>query len=371
MENFVTKGITIAKNRVYLQIDKGGLGLFRLGDFITGLQCSWIKRCFHLINDNWRARLVQHSDGSIINSVNDVWVKNRIGPILCNILDSYSRFRAAYAKQNSNYKVVPIYCNDAFGYGRGLLNKLDDEFFNIVPDTPRGIRSRLLTVTWQDITANGHLLPRGTVSESFGLNLSQIQYENVRNAYRSAYNRFKNNDAITNNLEHFFSGFKKGSQPFRRILATTPCTDTGTGGGVLRRTVNSFSSMIDCRAPNDQRIKSLFCTWNKLFLDSRMRIFKFKYYNNIIGLNSRVAHFNPDITVGCTLCNVAGPRPVAAETLEHLFFSCPSTQKMLHKLKEKYFYDLTSIGRIFFGESYRKMKGKIFARQSYLIYFGT
>jgi hypothetical protein len=30
---------------------------------------------------------------------------------------------------------------------------------------------------------------------------------------------------------------------------------------------------------------------------------------------------------------------VAAETLEHLFFSCPLTQKMLHKLKEKYFYE--------------------------------
>jgi hypothetical protein len=59
----------------------------------------------------------------------------------------------------------------------------------------------------------------------------------------------------------------------------------------------------------------------------------------VIGLNSRVAHFNPEITAGCTLCNIVGPRPVAAETLEHLFFSCPTTQKMLHKLKEKYFYD--------------------------------
>ncbi len=128
---------------------------------------------------------------------------------------------------------MPIYCNDAFGYGRGLVNKLDDKFFNIVPDTPRGTRSRLLTITWLDVTANGHLLPRETVSEVFGLNLSQIQYENIRNAYRSAYNRFKNNNATTNNLDHFFSGFKKGSQPFRRILAMNACTDTGTGGGCV------------------------------------------------------------------------------------------------------------------------------------------
>jgi hypothetical protein len=67
-----------------------------------------------------------------------------------------------------------------------------------------------------------------------------------------------------------------------------------------------------------------------------MRIFKFKYYNNIIGLNSRVAHFNPEVTAECTLCNITGPRPVASETMEHLFFSCPFSQKMLLKLKEKY-----------------------------------
>jgi hypothetical protein len=174
---------------------------------------------------------VHHSNGSITNSVNDSWVKEKIGPILCNILDSYNKFRAAYAKENSNYKVVPIYCNDAFGYGRGLINKLNDKFFNIVPDTPRDIRSRVLTVTWSSVTANGNLLPRDTVSEAFGLNLSQKQYENIRNAYRSAQNRFKNNNATTNNLDHFFSGFKKGSQPFRRILASYSYTDTGTGGG--------------------------------------------------------------------------------------------------------------------------------------------
>jgi hypothetical protein len=332
MENFVTKGFTIAKHRVYLQVDKGGLGLFKLADFIKGLQCSWIKRCFQVVNDNWRARLVQHSDGNVLNSVNDDWVKQKVGPVLCNILDSYSSFRSAYTKQNCNYMTVPIYCNDAFGYGRGLVNKLDDKFFNIIPETQSRIRSKLLTVTWSEITVNNHLLSINLVSEAFGINLSNAQYENIRNAYRSAYNRFKNNDTSSTNLNRFFSGFKKGSQPFRRILATTSCVDTGGRGGGLTRTVTSFSAMIDCQAPDEKRIKSLFCSWNKCFLDSRMRIFKFKYYNNIIGLNSRVAHFNPDVTAECTLCNITGPRPVASETMEHLFFSCPFAQKMLQKL---------------------------------------
>ncbi len=184
-------------------------------------------------------------------------------------------------------------------------------------------------------------------------------------------NRFKNNSPITNNLDHFFSGFKKGSQPFRRILTSNGCMDSGTGGGVLRRSVNSLSSLIDCQAPSDQRIKSLFCTWNKHFLDSRMRIFKFKYYNNIIGLNSRVAHFNPEINAGCTLCSIVGPRPVAAETLDIYYFPVPQLRKCYTYLKTNFFMILKSKNKHFFGESFQKMKGKIFARQFYLIYFGT
>jgi hypothetical protein len=53
IEQFVLKGINIAKDRVYLPVDRGGLGLFRLTDFISALQCSWIKRTYHSLNDNW------------------------------------------------------------------------------------------------------------------------------------------------------------------------------------------------------------------------------------------------------------------------------------------------------------------------------
>jgi hypothetical protein len=231
---------------------------------------------------------------------------------------------------------VPIYCNNAFGYGRGLVNKLDDNFFNITHATNPRERAKILSITWSEITVNNRILPLHIVSETFGINLSNAQYENIKNAYKSACNRFRNNDNNSTNLNRFFSGFKKGSQPFRRILAAHSCMSAGGRGDGLSRTVTSFSALIDCRVPNTIRQKSLFCSWNKRFIDSRMRIFKFKYYNNILGLNSRVAHFNQEVSAGCTLCNISGPRPVASETMDHLFYSCPFTQKMLSKVKEKY-----------------------------------
>ncbi len=46
MENFVTKGITIARDRIYRPIHEGGLGLIPLEQYIQGLHCSWFKRAY-------------------------------------------------------------------------------------------------------------------------------------------------------------------------------------------------------------------------------------------------------------------------------------------------------------------------------------
>jgi hypothetical protein len=66
-------------------------------------------------------------------------------------------------------------------------------------------------------------------------------------------------------------------------------------------------------------------------------MFKFKYYNNILGINSRVAHFNPEVDAGCTFCKITGPHPVPAESFVHLFYECPSVNSLLVMLNNNYF----------------------------------
>jgi hypothetical protein len=63
MEKFVTKGLNISSRKCSMPVDKGGLGMFKLGEFIAGLQCSWIKRFYNSINDNWRSKLVECGGG--------------------------------------------------------------------------------------------------------------------------------------------------------------------------------------------------------------------------------------------------------------------------------------------------------------------
>jgi hypothetical protein len=63
IQKFVLGGLSLSKDRIYRLVATGGLGLFDLRDFISALQCSWIKRCSQSINDNWRYRLALHGNG--------------------------------------------------------------------------------------------------------------------------------------------------------------------------------------------------------------------------------------------------------------------------------------------------------------------
>ncbi len=54
LDDFCTGKSRIAKKKLYLPPNIGGLGLIKLSDFVTALQCSWVKRVTQHWGDNWR-----------------------------------------------------------------------------------------------------------------------------------------------------------------------------------------------------------------------------------------------------------------------------------------------------------------------------
>jgi hypothetical protein len=57
IDSYVTQGTVVARDRLYIKPEEGGLGLINLTDYVTALQCSWVKCCAVKINDSWRCRL--------------------------------------------------------------------------------------------------------------------------------------------------------------------------------------------------------------------------------------------------------------------------------------------------------------------------
>jgi hypothetical protein len=130
-------------------------------------------------------------------------------------MKSYEHFIDKFTRQNNNFKFVPFYCNRAFSYGRGMLQKLDDAIFGINGETEDEVRGRLLTITWNDITNGENLVSMENLRRQIGLELTQQQYNNIKSAFKCAKNRFENHTTVATNINQFISGFKRGSQSFR------------------------------------------------------------------------------------------------------------------------------------------------------------
>jgi hypothetical protein len=251
-----------------------------------------------------------------------------VGPILGGIINSFSKFKAEYTKMGNNYMVCPIYCNDAFGVGRDLSVKLDDDFFGINDTTPGQTVRRIQTVTWSDLTMNNNIMTKVMVEANLGLEITPETYLKLKTAYNIAFKKYRKEGEKADSIDTFFRSFKKGSKKFRKVLSAEKGKYRKPGCCEIRP-VKKFLELIDCQRPNEVRLKSLFFSWDKYFLPSRLKTFKFKYYNNVLGLNARVAHFNITVSAECTFCNIAGPYPAPAESLSHIFYNCPVTTNLL------------------------------------------
>ncbi len=268
--------------------------------------------------------------------MNNNIAKQSVGPILSDIINSFSKFKAECTKIGNNYLVCPIYCNEAFGIGRDLIEKLDDDFFGINGTTPVQTVHRIQTVTWSDLTMNNNIMTKVMVEASLGHEITPEIYLKLKTAYNIATKKYRKEGEKAVSIDIFFRSFKKGSKKFRKVLSAVKGKYRKPRGCEIRP-VKKFLELIDCQRPIDVRIKSLFFSWDKYFLLSRLKTFKFKYYNNVLGLNARVAHFNNTVSAECTFCNIAGPHPAPAESLSHIFYYCPVTSNMLRRVFNLYY----------------------------------
>jgi hypothetical protein len=113
IEDFVTYGIVIAKERIYAPAKKGGLGLINIENFLAAQKCAWVKRCFNKINDAWRWDFLRSTNYSL-NSVRLRDFNERNNPLLYGIASAVCKFQVEYWKRDENYLEAPVFNNDFF-----------------------------------------------------------------------------------------------------------------------------------------------------------------------------------------------------------------------------------------------------------------
>lgn len=122
------------------------------------------------------------------------------------------------------------------------------------------------------------------------------------------------------NVGQFLDKWKKGSRPFRKIICNQSIDQ-------IPHNIVKYADTVDT-VINLTKAKHLCGSWNISFLDNQMRTFLFKLYNNTLGLNYRVTHFNPNVEPFCTFCTILGVENLERETPRHLFLECLAVEQI-------------------------------------------
>jgi hypothetical protein len=126
---------------------------------------------------------------------------------------------------------------------------------------------------------------------------------------------------------------KKGSKKFRQVLAYEAKTYDIT----KLTQVNTLARITNTSVLSENRVRNMQGTWGRHSLNNHFRVYALKYYNNILGLSNRVAHFVPNTDTRCIFCVMDNREIIGIESFEHIFYSCPTTYSIVSKMFEKFF----------------------------------
>jgi hypothetical protein len=100
-------------------------------------------------------------------------------------------------------------------------------------------------------------------------------------------------------LKFFMKTFTKGSGPYRRILEYATNNKEKLENN---NTVRTFFNFLGVPILEESILRACWSAWNRNYFGNRHREFLFKFYNNILGVNARVAHFVAGYSAECTVC---------------------------------------------------------------------
>lgn len=121
LDEFALNTLNVARHRIPLPIEQGGLGLFNVEEFLTALQSKWIIKAHRSRRDNWRFMLAQLCNGNVL-CAGPHTIRKTANPILHSIVKSYQRTRVNHDSLNCNFLHAHVINNPLFFRGPG--NKL-------------------------------------------------------------------------------------------------------------------------------------------------------------------------------------------------------------------------------------------------------
>ena len=131
--------------------------------------------------------------------------------------------------------------------------------------------------------------------------------------------------------------FRKGSKQIRNILCLDRCRKIKVDE---LQSVRAFETLINIADIPVETKKSCLSFWSNSFLPMDLREFSFKFFNNTLGINQRIANYVNGRMAGCSFCTIFNNGPIPPETFIHLFFDCPQVTAVRNWFENTFLPDI-------------------------------
>jgi hypothetical protein len=338
LDSFAKGTLNVSVSKVTVPAEAGGLGLFNVEEFLMAQQCCWIFRTVKSCRDNWRNDIFELSFGNPF-ALSPKIIDVRRHPILFSIASSFERLRIKFDKKNENYLTCCILFNPMIFRETRDKRVICPTYLGTIQDT--ALTYKLATSQLQDLCGDYGLLSQAELRRS-GINLSPLGYGRLSNALNCFFDRLRPNPDDTENAKSMLTVFgtiKKPGRKCRKFLAEGRNDDISQ-----HTTCKTFFRLLNIDYVGNPTFSPILAWWNLNCLPNRVRMFAFKFYNNILGLNTRTFHFATNPVRYCQFCYLGNRLDPPEETFMHLFFSCPTVQAWHTEFVHTHFNDLNMIG---------------------------
>jgi hypothetical protein len=167
----------------------------------------------------------------------------------------------------------------------------------------------------------------------FNQNFNIQGYQLLNAGLKRAQRKFNDPHGKKVGIETMFGAQnkKKGSKQFRILINKSRYRFERN-----KCLIRNFSRIGGLPLPDPAPVKCMNSLWSTHFFLSDFKTFLFKFHHNILGLNIRVQHINADRDAACFFCNKLKNFPAERESVEHFFWFCPTTSKLIERFGAEY-----------------------------------
>jgi hypothetical protein len=339
IDDFILGSDTVARFRLYLPVESGGLGCFKLDDFLGAQQCVWPLRAEFSSRDNWRVNIRKLSHG---NCLGLSWrnIDANLHPVLYGFGKSIEKLRTCHDSSNENYLHATVLYNPLIFRGPGNKLTLDPDYLELGEDPE--LCKKVARLTVDDCYGQYGFITRAELRIVHDIELSITGYANLGQAVNHFVNRLSVhaiNDGTSISLFNSLQ-LKKPGVKIRSIMSKRKKKPFNIES---LQTCKKFFEITDLEYIGNEYFSKNLSMWSQSGFTNRQKMFLFKFYNNTLGINVRTAHFVPQGSRLCFFCSKKRPNERQEETFIHLFYQCRTVHEWHVSFINKFLPELQNL----------------------------